>query len=89
MVTLMYHEKRLHEGILLVKMNLPELNKEFDQLVDVTNLIPIAELVEIKEKDRIAELSNRLFERLFIEPGENGTNMTIVFDERADTIHEE
>ena len=89
MVTLMYHEKRLHEGILLVKMNLPELNKEFDQLVDVTNLIPIAELVEIKEKDRIAELSNRLFERLFIEPGENGTTMTIVFDERADTIHEE
>ena len=89
MVTLMYHEKRLHEGILLVKMNLPELNKEFDQLVDVTNLIPIAELVEIKEKDRIAELSNRLFERLFIEPGENGTTMTIVFDERAETIHEE
>lgn len=30
MVTLMYNERRLHEGILLVKINLPELNREFD-----------------------------------------------------------
>lgn len=29
LVTLMYHEKRLHEGALLVKVNLPEMNKDF------------------------------------------------------------
>lgn len=47
MVSLMYVAQELEEGKLLVKVNLPELNKEITENVSVTNLITLADLPSI------------------------------------------
>lgn len=54
----------------------------------MTNLISLEELLEIKQKDRTILLSNRLFERLFLEK-ENDEVLTVVFDDQAEPMSEE
>ena len=83
LTTLTYYEKELQEGFLNVKINMPEPNKEFEENVNVTNLISLNDLPSILT-NRKEELSNRLFERLVIEIHED-ESMHIVFDERIET----
>ena len=87
LTTLTYYEKELLEGFLNVKINMPEPNKEFQDNVNVTNLISLNDLPEILTT-RKEELSNRLFERLVIEIHED-ESMHVVFDERIETTMSE
>ena len=67
MVTIAYLESQLEKGLLNVKINLPELNKEVFTQVNVTKLIPIEEIQQIKDPLMTTELANRLFEKLVID----------------------
>ena len=66
MATIMYLEKELINGCLIVRVNLPELDKECEQVINVTNLISLEDLPKIVD-ERKEELSNILFERLVID----------------------
>ena len=87
MVTLLYLEKELANGLLIVKINMPELNLQGEQIVDVTNLISLEELPAIV-KEKKEELSNILFDRLVILIDAE-ENFKIMFDELVDSISNE
>ena len=78
MMTLSYLDRELMEGRLIVNVNLPELNREIEEVIDVTHLIPLDSMQNLLSEAK-EELTNRLFERLVIEQ-ETEHQMHIVFD---------
>ena len=70
-----------------MRVNLTELNKSVEGVVNVAHIIPLSDLSEIKDK-RKEELCNLLFEKLVIETN-NNDQMQIVFDENIEDVSNE
>ena len=87
MVQLHYLEKELQEGLLIVRVNLPELNKKVEGIVNAAHIVTLKDLLQIVGK-RKEELSNLLFERLVVEI-DHDDNMRVVFDENIEGVSSE